>query len=145
MEEISIVGLDLAKRVFQVHGAALDVRVICRKKLSRCQLLHFFAQLPLCVVAMEACATAHFWARKIGALVHEVRLVPPAYVKPFVKRQKMGWLPPSPDRMAMCQGRGVQRHAKERTANEGYSDRCGFGKERLPASRRQLGRALEVS
>lgn len=88
MEEISIVGLDLAKRVFQIHGAALDGRVICRKKLSRGQLLHFFAQLPPCVVAMEACATAHFWARKIGALGHEVRLVPPAYVKPFVKRQK---------------------------------------------------------
>lgn len=88
MEEVSIVGLDLAKRVFQVHGAALDGRVVCRKKLSRGQLHAFFAQLPPCIVAMEACATAHFWAREIGALGHEVRLVPPAYVKPFVKRQK---------------------------------------------------------
>lgn len=60
MEEISIVGLDLAKRVFQVHGTACDGRRICRKKLSRSQLLPFFAQLPPCVVAMEACATAHF-------------------------------------------------------------------------------------
>jgi len=88
MEDVSIVGLDLAKRVFQVHGAALDGRVLCRKKLSRGQLRPFFAQLPPCVVAMEACATAHFWAREISALGHEVRLVPPAYVKPFVKRQK---------------------------------------------------------
>lgn len=88
MEDVSIVGLDLAKRVFQVHGAALDGRVVCRKKLSRGQLHAFFTQLPPCIVAMEACATAHFWAREISALGHEVRLVPPAYVKPFVKRQK---------------------------------------------------------
>jgi transposase len=88
MEDISIVGLDLAKRVFQVHGATSDGRVVCRRKLSRGQLRAFFAQLRPCVVAMEACATAHFWAREISALGHEVRLVPPAYVKPFVKRQK---------------------------------------------------------
>ncbi len=88
MEDVSIVGLDLAKRVFQVRGAALDGRVICRKRLSRGLLLKFFAQLPPCIVAMEACATAHFWTREIGGLGHEVRLVPPAYVKPFVKRQK---------------------------------------------------------
>jgi transposase len=88
MEDVSIVGLDLAKRVFQVHCATLDGRVMCRKKLSRGQVRPFFAQLPPCVVAMEACATAHFWAREISALGHEVRLVPPAYVKPFVKRQK---------------------------------------------------------
>lgn len=88
MEDVSIVGLDLAKRVFQVHGATSNGRVVCRRKLSRGQLQAFFAQLPPCVVAMEACATAHFWAREISALGHEVRLVPPAYVKPFVKRQK---------------------------------------------------------
>jgi len=88
MEDVSIVGLDLAKRVFQVHGATSDGRVVCRKKLSRGQLRAFFAQWPPCVVAMEACATAHFWAREISVLGHEVRLVPPAYVKPFVKRQK---------------------------------------------------------
>jgi len=69
---------------------------------------------------MEACGVAHFWGREIAKLGHEVRLVPPAYVKPFVKRQKMGWLPRSPDGITMCQGSGVQRHNKERTANEGY-------------------------
>ncbi|NDV48183.1 IS110 family transposase [Salipiger sp. PrR003] len=88
MTEITIVGLDLAKRVFQVHGATTDGGVAIRKKLSRGQVLAFFADLPPCVVAMEACATAHYWAREIGALGHTVRLVPPAYVKPFVKRQK---------------------------------------------------------
>jgi transposase len=88
MEQVTIVGLDLAKRVFQVHGATADGGIAIRKKLSRGQVLTFFADLPPCVVAMEACATAHYWAREIGALGHNVRLVPPAYVKPFVKRQK---------------------------------------------------------
>lgn len=88
MTEVTIVGLDLAKRVFQVHGATANGGVAVRKKLSRGQVLAFFADLPLCVVAMEACAAAHYWAREISALGHTVRLVPPAYVKPFVKRQK---------------------------------------------------------
>lgn len=88
MTEVTIVGLDLAKRVFQVHGATADGGVAIRKKLSRGHLLVFFADMPPCVVAMEACATAHYWAREISALGHTVRLVPPAYVKPFVKRQK---------------------------------------------------------
>ena len=88
MKEISIVGLDLAKRVFQVHAAGNDGAVVLRRKLSRGQVLAFFTDLPRCIVAMEACATAHYWAREIGKLGHEVRLLPPAYVKPFVKRQK---------------------------------------------------------
>jgi transposase len=88
MKEVSIVGLDLAKRVFQAHGARADGSAVFRRKLSRGQVLAFFTGLPTCVVAMEACATAHYWAREIGKLGHEVRLLPPAYVKPFVKRQK---------------------------------------------------------
>ena len=88
MKEISIVGLDLAKRVFQVHAAGSDGAVVLRRKLSRGQILAFFMELPKCIVAMEACATAHYWAREIGKLSHEVRLLPPAYVKPFVKRHK---------------------------------------------------------
>ncbi|MDX0415172.1 IS110 family transposase [Sinorhizobium medicae] len=88
MKEVSIVGLDLAKRVFQVHAAGADGGVVLRRKLSRGQILPFFAELPRCIVAMEACATAHYWAREIGKTGHEVRLLPPAYVKPFVKRQK---------------------------------------------------------
>ncbi len=88
MGEISIIGLDLAKQVFQVHGARVDGSVVLRKKLTRGQLLAFFSKLPPCIVAMEACSTAHYWAREIAEFGHEIRLVPPAYVKPFVKRQK---------------------------------------------------------
>ena len=88
MEKVSIIGLDLAKNVFQAHGACADGSVAFRRKLTRSKLLEFFAAQPHCVVAMEACASAHHWAREIGALGHEVRLIAPIYVKPFVKRQK---------------------------------------------------------
>ena len=88
MKEVTIVGVDLAKRVFQLHGAAADGSVVFRKKLSRTQLLAFLAKLPACTVAMEACATSHYWGREIEKLGHAVRLIPPIYVKPFVKRQK---------------------------------------------------------
>lgn len=88
MKEISIIGLDLAKHSFQVHGASADGSVLFRKKLSRAQVLPFFADQPCSIVAMEACATAHDWGREIGKLGHEVKLIPPIYVKPFVKRQK---------------------------------------------------------
>ena len=88
MEKVSIIGLDLAKRSFQAHGALADGGVAFRKKLSREKVLAFFAEQPRCVVAMEACGSAHHWGRAIRDLGHEVRLIPPAYVKPFVKRQK---------------------------------------------------------
>jgi transposase len=86
--EVITIGLDLAKSVFQAHGADGSGEVVFRKKLRREQVLAFFASQPRCVVAMEACASAHHWAREIGALGHETRLIAPAYVKPFVKRQK---------------------------------------------------------
>ncbi len=88
MEQIATVGLDLAKHVFQVHCADRDGGVVLRRKLRREQLHCFFAELPRCRVAMEACGGAHHWAREIERLGHEVKLIPPAYVKPFVKRQK---------------------------------------------------------
>ena len=88
MSEVTIIGIDLAKRVFQLHGARDDGTVVFRKKLSRGQVLVFFARQPNCVVAMEACATAHGWGREFEKLGHSVRLIPPVYVKPFVKRQK---------------------------------------------------------
>ena len=88
MAEATIIGIDLAKRSFQLHGAAADGSVVFRKKLSRMQLLAFLAQQPACTVAMEACATSHGWGREVEQLGHTVRLIPPIYVKPFVKRQK---------------------------------------------------------
>ena len=88
MGEFSTIGVDLAKSVFQVHGADASGAVLFRKKLRRHQVLTFFAAQRPCTVAMEACGSAHHWAREIGRLGHTVRLIPPAYVKPFVKRQK---------------------------------------------------------
>ncbi len=88
MEEISIIGLDLAKMVFQAHGADERGRCVLRKQLKRSDVLAFFAKLRRCVVAMEACGTAHYWARELQKLGHEVRLIPPVYVKAYVKRGK---------------------------------------------------------
>jgi transposase len=82
MKQSITIGLDLAKNVFQVHGVDARGRVVCRRQLRRTQLLLFFSQLEPCLVGMEACAGAHHWGREIIALGHEVRLMPPAYVKP---------------------------------------------------------------
>lgn len=88
MEKASTIGVDLAKNVMQVHVAGEDGSVLLRTKLSRDRLLPFLAAQPKCVVAMEACGSAHHWGREIGKLGHKVRLIAPNYVKPFVKRQK---------------------------------------------------------
>ena len=88
MDQASTIGLDIAKRGFQAHGADAAGHVVFRKRLTRGKLLEFFAALARCTVAMEACGGAHHWAREIGRLGHTVRLIPPVYVKPFVKRQK---------------------------------------------------------
>jgi transposase len=86
--EISTVGLDLAKSVFQVHAADAAGTAVVRKVLRRAQVLPFFAKLPPCLIGMEACGTSHHWARELSKLGHEVCLMPPAYVKPYVKRGK---------------------------------------------------------
>lgn len=83
-----MIGVDLAKRVFQVHGASMTGQVIFRKKLTREQFQKFMAQHPACVVVFEACGSASYWARAMEALGHEARLIAPQYVRPFVKRQK---------------------------------------------------------
>jgi len=85
---VTTIGIDLAKSVFQLHGVDAQGEVVFRKKLRRPAVLDFLRDLPPCLVGMEACATAHFWAREIGALDHDVRLIPPACVKPYVRRQK---------------------------------------------------------
>jgi transposase len=88
MGVVVTVGLDIAKSVFQVHGADASGEVIVRRQIRRAQVVPFFAKLPACLVGIEACATAHHWGRELGALGHQVRLMPASYVKPYVKRQK---------------------------------------------------------
>jgi transposase len=88
MHGVTTIGLDIAKSVFQVHGVDAEGNVIVRRQLKRRYILAFFQKLPPCLVGLEACASSHHWSRELSALGHTVRLMPPAYVKPYVKRQK---------------------------------------------------------
>jgi transposase len=88
MKAITTIGLDIAKSVFQVHGIDAEGNVILRQQLKRRYVLAFFQKLPSCLVGIEACASSHYWSRELQALGHKVRLMPPAYVRPYVKRQK---------------------------------------------------------
>jgi len=88
MQAVTTIGLDIAKSVFRVHGIDTEGTVIIRHKRRRRYVLAFFQRLPPCLVRIEACATSHHWSRELKALGHIVRLMPPAYVKPYVKRQK---------------------------------------------------------
>src|SRR5688572_12400547 len=88
MNTITTIGLDIAKSVFQVHGVGADGQVVVRRQLKRRYVLAFFQKIPPCLVGIEACASSHHWSRELKALGHTVRLMPPAYVKPYVKRQK---------------------------------------------------------
>jgi transposase len=100
MVEIITIGLDIAKSVFQVHGVDAAGRVAVRRQLRRGEVLKFFAGLPPCLVGMEACGSSHYWARQVGALGHQVRLLPPAHVKPYVKRGKKN---DAADAAAICE------------------------------------------
>ena len=88
MQTVSTIGLDIAKSVFQVHGIDAEGKVVIRRQLKRRYVLAFFQKLPPCLIGIEACASSHHWSRELQALGHTVRLMPPAYVKPYVKRQK---------------------------------------------------------
>lgn len=116
MEEISVVGVDLAKHVFQVHGVDGSGRVVMRRSLRRHELAGFVASLPSCVVAMEACAGAHHWARQFQGVGHRVRLIPPSRVKPFVGRQKND----AADAAAICEAaqRPAMRFAAVKTEKQ---------------------------
>ena len=116
MTEVTTIGLDLAKHVFQVHGADSEGRPVLRKRLGRAKLLPFFADLPPCLVGMEACASAHHWARELQALGFEVRLIPPQYVRPFVKTNKND----AADAEAICEAvtRPTMRFAAAKSAEQ---------------------------
>lgn len=114
--QITTIGVDLAKHVFQLHGVGPDGRVALRQKLRRSQMMAFFSQLPPCLVAMEACATAHHWGRELAALGHEVRLMPAHYVKAYVKRGKND----AADAEAICEavGRPTMRFVAIKTKEQ---------------------------
>ena len=116
MSNITTIGLDLAKSVFQVHGADEDGRPVLRKKLRRGQILDFFGKLPPCLVGMEACSSAHHWARELQELGHDVRLIAPHYVKPFVKTNKND----AADAEAICEAvtRPTMRFAPVKSAEQ---------------------------
>jgi transposase len=88
MQTVTTIGLDIAKSAFQVHGIDAEGKVIIRRQLKRRYVMTFFQKLSPCLVGIEACATSHHWSRKLKALGHTVRLMTPAYVKPYVKREK---------------------------------------------------------
>src|SRR5262245_59222943 len=116
MSEITTIGLDLAKHVFQVHGIDAQGTTVLRKRLRRGQVQAFFSRIPCCVVGLEAFATAHYWARELGALGHEVRLMPAQYVKAYIKRNKHD----AADAEAICEAvlRPTMRFVPVKTAEQ---------------------------
>jgi transposase len=122
LSTVTRVGLDLAKRVFQVHAVGAKGEIVVARRLTRSQLIPFFAALPPCVVAMEACSSAHHWGRALIELGHEVRLIPPAHVKPYVRRNKSDQVDAAAIYEAM--GRPGQRFVPVRSIdNQAYSVR----------------------
>ena len=126
MQAVTTIGLDIAKSVFQIHGVDAAGNVIVRRQLKRRYVLPFFQKLPPCLVGIEACASSHHWSRELQALGHTVRLMPPAYVKPYVKRHKND----AADAEAIC---------------EAVSSRCntrsGRGTRKM---RKAIGKAVAV-
>ena len=116
MQAVTTIGLDIAKSVFQVHGIDAHSKVVVRRQLKRRYVLAFFKKLSPCLVGIEACATSHYWSRELQALGHTVRLMPPAYVKPYLKRQKND----ATDAEAVCEavGRPNMRFVETKTAEQ---------------------------
>jgi transposase len=134
--------LDLAKHVFQVHGIDASGAPVVRKRLRRSEVLAFFARLPGCLVGMEACATAHYWARELQAVGHEVRLMPAQYVKAYVKRNKND----AADAEAICEAvrRPTMRFVPIKTAEQQAALLVHRGRERLVRQRTALVNALRA-
>ena len=116
MGQITTIGLDIAKSVFQVHGVDAEGMTVLRRRLTRTRLLAFFSKLHPCRVGIEACASSHHWARELRGLGHDVRLMPPSYVKPYVKRQKND----AADAEAICEAvmRPTMRFVEVKTAEQ---------------------------
>src|ERR671935_2136692 len=140
MSEVTTIGLDLAKLVFQVHGVDAEGATVLRKQLRRAQVLAFFSRLRPCLVGLEACATAHYWARELRALGHEVRLMPAQYVKAYIKRNKHD----AADAEAICEAveRPTMRFVPVKTADQQAAVLLHRGRERLVRQRTGLVNAL---
>ena len=142
MSEITTIGLDLAKHVFQVHGIDAEGTTVLRKRLRRGQVLAFFSRIPRCVVGLEACATAHYWGRELGALGHEVRLMPAQYVKAYIKRNKHD----AADAEAICEAvqRPTMRFVPVKTTEQQATALLHRGREQLVRQRTMLVNALRA-
>src|SRR5215475_8899344 len=142
MREVTTIGLDLAKHVFEVHGVDAGGATVLRKQLRRSQVVTFFSRLPRCVVGMEACATAHYWARELGALGHEVQLMPAQYVKAYVKRNKND----AADAEAICEAvtRPTMRFVPVKMAEQQAAQLLHRGREQLVRQRTMLANALRA-
>ena len=140
MGEITTIGLDIAKHVFHAHGADATGRAVFSRRLTRGKLLDFFASQPRCVVALEACGGAHHWARELQAMGHEVRLIPPAYVKPYVKRHKNDAV----DAEAICEAaqRPSMRFVAVKTEAQQAAALVFRTRDLLVRQRTQLGNAI---
>jgi transposase len=142
MSEITTIGLDLAKHVFQVHGIDAQGTTVLRKRLRRGQVLAFFSRIPRCVVGLEACATAHYWARELAMLGHEVRLMPAQYVKAYIKRNKHD----AADAEAICEAvqRPTMRFVPVKTAEQPATALLHRSREQLVRQRTMLVNALRA-
>jgi transposase len=142
MGEITVVGLDIAKNIFQVHAVDATGAVVLRQRLARGRVLKFFAKLPKCRIGIEACATSHHWARELRALGHDVRLMPPAYVKPYVKRQKND----AADAEGICEAvqRPSMRFVESKTVEQQSVMMLHRARLMLTRQRTQLGNAIRA-
>jgi transposase len=142
MEKAIMIGFDIAKNVFEVHGRNSAGEVVLRRTLQRSQVEKFFAKLPKAVIGMEACGSAHHWARVLGKLGHEVRLMPPIYVKPYVKRNKSDAI----DAAACCEavGRPDMRFVAVKTVEQQAALSLHRSRDQLIGQRTQLGNALRA-
>lgn len=140
MDEVTTIGLDIAKQVFHAHGADASGATVFSRRITRQKLIQFFAGQPRCVVALEACAGAHHWGRELIKLGHEVRLIPPAYVKPFVKRQKND----AADAQAICEAaqRPTMRFVPVKSEERQASAAVFRARDLLVRQRTQLINAL---
>src|SRR5262245_3336375 len=140
MGEVSTIGLDIAKLVFQIHGVDAAGAAVMRKRITRAKLLEFFAALPPCLVGIEACPTAHYWSRQLQALGHTVRLLPPSYVKAYLKRNKND----ANDAAAICEA--VTRPSMRFVPTKSEEQQCGLmlrrSRQLLVCQRTMLSNAM---